>query len=189
MTEYTDTCHHCLGKQARQEWAEALTKNQYRQEAGMTGDLRSLENRYSVTGVAVDLTPGMIWVQANEAWRAVHYEEIPPELWKELATNNGRTMPGELFLSEDMYEELVQRTGSLSRHSPPEHTLCHLGIKHDSNPPSQLTVNAGWKQKRQPLDELTFKQAARVLNKTLNKTLKNSDNGLTTCECDQNVDN
>ena len=103
MTENNseDPCKYCEGKKMRDALADALESGRYEEhpaeERHSHAQLRDSQDRYSVTGVAVDSMVPFLWIRNQGKWYAFDSERIPQE-WQK------RKLPHEMTsLSQDEF--------------------------------------------------------------------------------------
>ena len=112
---------------ARLELAQALASGKYVQQppSQQKTPLRDTQGRYTIDGVAADLSP-IIWTLIEGRWRAVWIDELSGTSALEKAKNGAIT-----GLTPDEEAQLI-RQGAGEETSLPEVTACYLGL-HDSN--------------------------------------------------------
>ena len=128
-------CRYCDGRDMRDTLAGALESGGYREQPAEDrrpdAQLRDSQDRYTVTGVAVDAMFPFLWIRNKGNWYAFDHERIPEE-WqrKELP----REMPE---LSQEMFDQ-IESTGSGDSTICPERTACLLGLHINDEHPEDL---------------------------------------------------
>ena len=94
-------CRYCDGRDMRDTLAGALESGGYREQPAEDrrpdAQLRDSQDRYTVTGVAVDAMFPFLWIRNQGNWYAFDHERIPEERQK-------RKLPHEMTsLSQDEF--------------------------------------------------------------------------------------
>ena len=187
--ETENPCRYCGAKDMRIRLAEALESGRYSEqpveERHSHMKLRDTHDRYSITGVAVDVLAPFIWIKNREEWHAFDHERIPQEWQKEGLRHQVEDM------SEDDFQE-IQSGGTGESEICPERTACALGLHTNHEHPEVLEVRSSLlsptrreeagiprnQQKNHPLNILSFRGAATLLREEPN--ILTGD-----CECNQ----
>ena len=157
--------------EARLELAQALSSGRYVQQPHSQEQppLRDAHGRYTIDGVAADLSP-IIWTMLEGSWRAVWIDELSGTAALEKAADGAITglTPRE--------EEQLLRSNAGETKALPEITACQLGLHDDSAHPSQLMIHPEAvpaelasrlrlpnRRSPYPADGLTFIQAATLI--------------------------
>ena len=128
-------CRYCDGRGMRDALARALESGGYREQPAEDrrpdAQLRDSQDRYTITGVAVDAMFPFLWIRNQGNWYAFDHERIPEE-WQR------KELPGEMpELSQEMFDE-IESTGSGDSTACPERAACFLGIHINHEHPEDL---------------------------------------------------
>ena len=182
-------CKYCEGKDMRETLAEALESGRYEEQPAEPrhshAQLRDSQDRYTITGVAVDAMFPFLWIRNQGNWYAFDHEQIPEE-WQR------RDLPREMpEITQEEFEE-IESGGSGDSTICPERTACFLGLHINHEHPQILEINCSIltpKQKEEagiprgqtknyPLNMLGFQAAAKLLREEPNLLVGD-------CTCDQ----